>query len=83
VKELTAGLGAAQRAIDNGIASDDVLRFAEAAKQELQTRNDSSINDAVASEPSRGGERKLKRRQGNLGGRRDRNCSSRSGDILE
>jgi hypothetical protein len=55
-EELTAGLGAAQRAIDAGSASDDVVRFAEAAKQELQTRNDSSINDAVASEPSRGGD---------------------------
>jgi hypothetical protein len=55
-EELTKGLGAAQKAIDAGTASDNVLRFADAAKQELQSRNGSSTIDAVASEPSRGGE---------------------------
>jgi hypothetical protein len=55
-EELTKGLGAAQKAIDAGTASDNVLRFAEAAKEELQSRNGSSTTDAVASEPSRSGE---------------------------
>ena len=53
--ELTAGLGAAQRQIDAGTASEDVQRFAEAAKAELETRNNSSTTDDVASDPSRGG----------------------------
>jgi hypothetical protein len=55
VQELTAGLNAAQKAIDNGNASDDVLRFAEAAKAELQSRNDPAISPAVDVDPSRSG----------------------------
>lgn len=49
-EELQVGLGAAQKAITAGNASEEVKRFAEEATRELGIRNGSSTNNAVASD---------------------------------